>query len=288
MAYIIESLEKNIIVDQGTLNTETSLELVGKDYFGYGEAVAQSFVSLLENFATGEPALSKRITGQLWYDDANETLKIWQRDHWSGTTMNQKFISDVANTERDVFVVESCGAPVAMFSNAEFVMNDSEPYKSYFPAGTVREGITLANNLKFYGTATAAEYADLAEMYTSDAEYEPGTVVKIGGEKEVTQTTTSFCSDVFGIVSTNPAYLMNSHIDGTAVAVALEGRVPCKVVGQVKKGQRLVSSEVAGVARAVTDYEKAEGLDWFKIVGRALADKDTLGVGLVEVVVGVK
>lgn len=288
MAYVIESLEKTILVEKGTVNTETSLQLVGKDYFGYGEAVAQSFVSLLENFASAEPALSKRITGQLWYDDANETLKVWQHDKWSGTTLNQKTVKDITDTGNDVFVVESGGVPIALFSNHEFVMHASEPYIGSFPADTVRAGVTLANDLKFYGTATAAEYADLAELYSSDADYEPGTVVKIGGEAEVTQTTVSFCSEVFGIVSTNPAYLMNSTLEGMSVPVALEGRVPCKVVGQVKKGQRLVSSEVPGVARAVTDYEKAEGLDWFKIVGRALADKDTLSIGLVEVIVGAK
>jgi hypothetical protein len=139
-----------------------------------------------------------------------------------------------------------------------------------------------------YGTALRALYADLAELYASDAEYEPGTVVKIGGEAEVTQTTEAFCTEVFGIVSTNPAYLMNSALEGTTVAVALEGRVPCRVIGEVRKGQRLVASEVPGVARAATEYERNEGLDWFRVVGRALENKDTIGIGLVEVVVGVK
>ena len=79
---------------------------------------------------------------------------------------------------------------------------------------------------------------------------------------------------------------MNSPCEG--VAVALEGRVPCKVIGPVRKGQRLVSSEEPGVARAVSDYERQEALDWYRIVGRAIADKDSEGVELVEVVVGIK
>jgi hypothetical protein len=152
----------------------------------------------------------------------------------------------------------------------------------------IMKGITLKDGFKFHGTATTAMYADLAEYYTSDAEYEPGTVVKIGGEAEVTQTTTAFCGDVFGIVSTDPAYLMNSELSGTRVAVALEGRVPCKVIGPVKKGQRLLTSETPGVARAATDYEMQEHMDWYRIVGRALEDKSTESVGLVEVVVGAK
>jgi hypothetical protein len=125
-------------------------------------------------------------------------------------------------------------------------------------------------------------------MYSSDDEYVPGTVLKIGGEAEVTQTTDAFCPDVFGIVSTNPAHLMNSALEGVGVAVALEGRVPCRVIGPVRKGQRLVSSETPGVARAVSDYERQEALDWYRIVGRALADKTTEGEGLLEVIVGAK
>ena len=86
----------------------------------------------------------------------------------------------------------------------------------------------------------------------------------------------------------DPAYLMNSTCEGTSVAVALEGRVPCRVIGPVRKGQRLVSSETPGVARAVSDYERQEALDWYRIVGRALADKTSEGEGLLEVVVGAK
>ena len=76
--------------------------------------------------------------------------------------------------------------------------------------------------------------------------------------------------------------------DKTHPYLALTGRVPCKVIGEVHKGQRLISSDTPGVARAVTDYEKEVGMDWFRVVGRAIENKDTLGVGLVEVVVGVK
>ena len=102
------------------------------------------------------------------------------------------------------------------------------------------------------------------------------------------QTTIEHCPEVFGIVSSNPAYLMNSGAEGLTVPVALEGRVPCKVIGEVRKGQRLVTSTEAGVARAIASYEKEVGMDWFRVVGRALENKDTLGVGLIEVVVGVK
>ena len=147
-----------------------------------------------------------------------------------------------------------------------------------------------ASNLKwndvyattFNGTATSAQYADLAEIYSADEEYEAGTVVKLGGSAEVTATTSFNDPNVFGVVSTNPAYLMNSEADG--VPVALSGRVPCKVEGRIKKGERLVSGTKPGFAKALgsNDY------DMRSIVGRALADKDTFDDGVVEVVVGVK
>ena len=90
----------------------------------------------------------------------------------------------------------------------------------------------------FNGTATAARYADLAEKYLADQEYEVGTVVMIGGEKEVTAADVN--TRAIGVVSANPAYMMNSELEG-GTYIALKGRVPCKVYGSVRKGDRLVA-----------------------------------------------
>lgn len=92
----------------------------------------------------------------------------------------------------------------------------------------------------FYGTATTAQYADLAEIYTSDLEYEAGTVVVFGGDKEITTTTQFADVSIAGAISTNPAYLMNSESAG--LPVALRGRIPVKVVGPVYKGDLLVTA----------------------------------------------
>jgi len=104
------------------------------------------------------------------------------------------------------------------------------------------------------GTMTAiasqAIYADLAEMYVSDSQYEPGTVLVFGGSKEVTTTETFADVAVAGVVSTAPAYLMNKD-QQDAVAVALRGKVPVKVIGAVEKGDLLVTSAIAGYARSV-------------------------------------
>lgn len=127
-------------------------------------------------------------------------------------------------------------------------------------------------------TALAAEYADLAERYAADAVYTPGTVVKIGGEKEVTVAHAG--EDVFGVISTAPAILMNKEAgsDESHPAVALIGRVPCRVVGPVKKGQKLVV-RADGVAIAATTSVSQD-----KLVGRALADKYDDAEGIVEIV----
>ena len=134
----------------------------------------------------------------------------------------------------------------------------------------------------FSGVATSAQYADMAEIYSSDVEYEPGTVVKIGGEKEITQTLEHADIEVFGVISSNPAYLMNSEANGQPVALA--GRVPVKVVGKVAKGERLIASDVPGVAWGVAD----EDVDVKAIIGRSLEDKEDGDEGMIEAVIGVK
>lgn len=101
----------------------------------------------------------------------------------------------------------------------------------------------------FYGVSTQAKYADLAENYTPDAEYEAGTVVVFGGDQEITVTSDFADPRVAGVISTNPAYLMNAAAEG--LPVALRGRVPVRVVGPVLKGDLLVTSTTPGYARSV-------------------------------------
>jgi hypothetical protein len=100
-----------------------------------------------------------------------------------------------------------------------------------------------------FALATSAQYADLAENYTADAEYAAGTVVVFGGDKEITISTDVADERVAGAVSTNPAHLMNAASPG--LPVALRGRVPVNVVGAVVKGDSLVTSSTAGHAQSV-------------------------------------
>lgn len=137
---------------------------------------------------------------------------------------------------------------------------------------------------KFEGTATAAQYADLAENYLGDNKYDPGTVLIFGGANEVT-TTSIFCDHrVAGVVSTDPAHLMNAGLFGDFVnAVALRGRVPCKVEGAVNKGDLIVTSPTPGVATALTKDSALPNA--VCIIGKAIESSSDTGIKLVEVVV---
>ena len=133
----------------------------------------------------------------------------------------------------------------------------------------------------FNGTATEALYADLAENYLGDSKYDPGTVLIFGGEQEVTITNTKGDRRVAGVVTTNPAHLMNSALEGDhVVGIALQGRVPCKVLGRVQKGDLVVSSAIPGYG--IVDNDPKVGT----VIGKAVSNKTDDGKGIVEVVVG--
>jgi hypothetical protein len=125
----------------------------------------------------------------------------------------------------------------------------------------------------FNGTATAARYADLAEKYLADTEYEVGTVVAVGGEKEVTAC--SIGERAIGVVSANPAFMMNKDLEG-GTYIALKGRVPVKVIGAVKKGDRLTAAN-NGCALATNECK-----DVFAV---ALESSDNENVKIIEALV---
>ena len=136
-----------------------------------------------------------------------------------------------------------------------------------------------------FATATTALYADVAERFASDGILEPGTVVELGGAKEITRSTQDLSENVFGVISTRPAYTMNGGAgeDDTHPKVAMTGRVPVKVVGYVRKGDRLVSAG-SGVARAAQPGEATA----FNVIGRSLVDKHTPESGTIEAIVTIK
>jgi len=134
---------------------------------------------------------------------------------------------------------------------------------------------------RLFAQATTALYADLAENYLGDADYTPGTVVDFGGTQEITISTVDSSKRVAGVVSTNPAHLMNAGVVGEhVVTVALIGRVPVSVTGTVRKGDLMVSAG-DGTARAVTIASPKVGT----IIGKSLEDFDG-DKGTIEIVIG--
>jgi hypothetical protein len=135
------------------------------------------------------------------------------------------------------------------------------------------------------GNQINANYADVAERFHADATLDAGTVVELGGTAEITKVTSDLSDKVFGVISTRAAYLMNSQAgtDATHPPVAMTGRVPVKVIGQVNKGDRLVSAG-DGMARAAQAGEATA----FNVIGRALTNKVGTDEGTVEAIVTIK
>jgi hypothetical protein len=159
---------------------------------------------------------------------------------------------------------------------------------SIVKSGTNAVGNIGQTNNRFdtvFARATSASYADVAERFAADEVMEPGTVVELGGTYEITRAEQELSEQVFGVISTRPALTMNdaSGNDDTHPPVAMTGRVPVKVVGAVRKGDRLVSAG-DGFARAA---DKSE-ITSFNVIGRSLADKTTAEAGTVEAIVTIK
>jgi hypothetical protein len=143
---------------------------------------------------------------------------------------------------------------------------------------TIDLGSTSAWFNNVYGISIQAKYADLAEIYTADHEYPPGTVVCFGGSNEITTSSEDHTPMVAGVISTSPAYLMNAISAG--LPVALSGRVPCLVQGPVAKGDRLVNI-ATGVAGRLDVTKYVPGC----VIGHALNDNESTQIKLIEVVI---
>ncbi len=227
------------------------------------------------------------VLGEITVDTTNKTLRVHD-----GTTGGGSNIATVAyvsaqlsslsankiNTNASNVTVDSSYVNVAINgSNIVSVKSDA-----FIPTSS---NVTTLGSLtnwwsKSFTVAATAQYADLAEIYTSDQQYPAGTVLVFGGESEVTQSHSSHDTRIAGVVSTEPAYLMNGAESG--IPVALQGRVPCRVLGPVSKGDRVVASHIAGVAQALDPAQYQPGC----IIGKALQANDSTDISIIEVVVG--
>jgi hypothetical protein len=306
MAYTIVKSDGTVLttIADGTINTtSTSLGLPGRNYAGYGQALDTNFVHVLENFADSTPPANP-LRGQLWYNTNDNTLRVCPADgesvasEWSilastsssGTTTfgSVTITGDLAAnnatitnnlTVGSIDTVNLTVSGVANIATANIGNVNTAVISTGDPGnpGEIEGAWVLTA-----GSTLQATYADLAERFAADTELSPGTVVELGGRKEIRAVRYELSEDVFGVISNTAAYLMNARAgtDKTHPAVAMSGRVKVKVVGKVVKGQRLVSAG-EGCARAAKDGEA----NAFNTIGRALEDKLTTELGTVEAIV---
>ena len=180
-------------------------------------------------------------------------------------------------------IITSSNGNITLAPNGTGVVVVNTDIRNGQASGTGNIGASGATFNTIFARATSAQYADLAENYEADKRLEAGQVVEFSGEKEIQQTTTSHSTRVAGVISSKPSYLMNAELQGECVyPVALTGRVPCYVVGTIKKGDVLVSSDLRAVATRIDPALYQPGC----VIGKALEDYDSQDIGKIEIAVG--
>ena len=294
------ALLKETGISSLTLNAQAEIRLGDSDssnYVGFkspGTVASNLIFTLPTTDGSSGQALVTDASGNLSFAAAGATIT-------SDTTTNTNFLLYFASTTTGALtaVKQDSGLiynpSTGSLSSAVFIGNltgvASTITSQANSATTTAASANTANQIVLRGasgefsagiatlTATSARYADLAERYTADSAYDPGTVLIFDGALEVTVSNQDASPKVAGVVSTDPAYLMNSDLQGTlTVALALTGRVPTKVVGPVHKGDMMVST-ADGRARAESNPTMGT------VIGKALEDFSGTE-GTIEVVVG--
>ena len=271
------------VVDDTTPQLGGDLDVNGKNITGSAVSITTSSAGNITLNPDG--AGEVRILGDLTVTGSATTMDVTNMTVEDPIMLLNKHGSQPANNATDAGVMIQRGTAE---NNAAWFWEEGTD--RWVAAKTVSNAsatdIAITSNADIqaniaYLTATQAQYADLAEIYESDADYEPGTVVVIGGDKEVTQCKMLQDPRVVGVVSTNPAYLMNKDANG--VAVALRGKVPCKVEGPVRKGDVLVTNVTPGTATTLTDDSPTP--PGFCVIGKSLETNETSGIKLINIIV---
>jgi hypothetical protein len=271
--------------------------------------VADSIVGIISKDAafTPSPGISGFSGGVLPGITLSSLIGL-QVPLFQGTATNSQALNSLTSTQfmradqntattGTLGVLNNTGLSVG--SNSDFratVSGTDVTLRNQTSGGNLYFGVNVAGNvtptLVMYGANGTisgnqinANYADVAERFEADTELAPGTVVELGGSAEITQVADELSEKVFGVISTQAAYLMNSSAgsDATHPPVAMTGRVPVKVIGSIAKGDRLVAAG-NGLARAARPGEATA----FNVIGRALRDKLDTALGTVEAIVTIK
>ena len=234
-------------------------------------------------YTASASAPSNGVAGDHWYATGTDKLYMYINDGTTNQWVDQSFPSTISS------LAITGNVDVNGTLTATNIVNSG----SFSVSGLLNSGANGVGNIgntstrfntvfatTFSGVSTTANYADLAENYQADGEYKPGTVVVFGGKNEITVSDIDHDTRIAGVVSTNPAYLMNSEqADGTPVALA--GRVPCLVQGPITKGDRLVN-----VASGIAGKFNPDKAELGCVVGKSLQDLLHDHVELIEIAVG--
>lgn len=210
------------------------------------------------------PFQINRVDGVVYMNDVviRNSLKVGNEDAASEDWVNSNFVRKQNPSPDTNTYSGDLGSPTSKYSNI---------YANYF-----------------YGTSIQTEYADIAERYEADDIYSYGTIVKIGGEKEITTTVKKYDTKVFGVISKNPAFIMNNDAGDleTHPPVVLAGRSPVKVIGKIEKGDFIITSDIPGVGISYEQSGIQTEINSLAIVGRSLSNYDSTEIGLVECFIG--
>ena len=244
--------------------------------------IATSGALNINNTGTCTVSGALTVTGDLTVNGTTSTVNSTNTTIADNLIELQSGISAGSNDSGIIIERGSTGNNAAIIwdeSADKFTMGTTTATAADKSGGISVSVATLVANLE--GTATAAQYSDVAERFASDSVYTPGTVVALGGAEEITQVNEEASDEVFGVVSSleQAAFKMNDGAGNneTHPYIAMTGRVDVKVIGIVNKGDRLISASVPGYARAATKAECTA----FNVIGRALTSKTTAGQGSV-------
>jgi hypothetical protein len=273
--YTIQTLGANTVTISSAL-ANTAVDMVVDGNLTVTGSTSIGNVSVTKIF-TGNSNVDTSNPGGNVSVGVNGTSNVAIAANGANITMT---VSSTAN----VFVV----APTGITTSGTLTLNSGNALTAIVNGGGNGVGnigsITNYFN-QVFATSVQANYADVAERFEADEVLDPGTVVELGGAKEITRSRLELSENVFGVISTRPAFTMNGSAgeNDTHPAVAMTGRVPVKVTGIINKGDRLVSAG-DGIARAAKPGEATS----FNIIGRSLVTKSTDGVGTVEAIVSIQ
>jgi len=273
-----------------TGDTISVTAIVGTDQAGNEETIAVLSPASFNMRSNAQATLSyESIANDIHANFSSTQANASANSLVAGLNIRDTFLTDAEEASANS-IKDNANASISYNSDAIMILSkttaqshqgDLKPSAN----NTINLGAPTARYQNIYGVSTSAKYADIAERFESDEALEPGTVIALGGEKEITKTAMRADETVFGVISEHPAFRMNDGGEdaSTHPFVAFSGRVPCKVKGPVAKGDRLVSSDIPGVAVKANSTD-----DWKATFGRALVDKTSEEVEKITIAIGVK